>query len=132
MWTDDEIQKLEKCLYDVNLDHILTSEEIEVIKLNSTRYSSLKSEIIIPKHNKSTKTIQIKQVFNDLNVYEWVKSVGDCLRWQQMDVWLGFSFLMRAVTGDQYNIVYAYAARELSFAKLKVTTKVSFSLITYQ
>ena len=52
MWTADEIQKLEKCLHDVELDHILTEEEIEVIKLNSTRYSSLKSEILIPKHNR--------------------------------------------------------------------------------
>ena len=41
-----------------------------------------------------------------------------------MEVWLGFSFLMRKVSGDQYDIVYAYAARELPFAKMKVTDKV--------
>ena len=85
MWTDVELKNIEEILTDVDLDHILTSEEIEVIKLNSTRYSSLRSEIIVPKHNKSTKTIQIKQIFNDLNVYKWIQSIGDCLRWQQMD-----------------------------------------------
>ena len=52
MWTNQEILSLEKCLHDVELDQILTEEEIEVIKLNSTRYSSLKSEILVPKHNR--------------------------------------------------------------------------------
>ena len=52
MWTNQEFLSLEKCLHDVKLDHILTEEEIEVIKLNSTRYSSLKSEILVPKHNR--------------------------------------------------------------------------------
>ena len=41
-----------------------------------------------------------------------------------MTVWLGFSFLMRTVSGDKYDLVYAYAARELPFAKLKVSDKV--------
>ena len=125
MWTDLEIENLEKTLVDVDLDEILTSEEIEIVKLNSTRYSSLRSAIIVPKHTRDTKIIQIKQIYKDLDVHNWIQSIGDCLRWQQMDVWLGFSFLMRAVSGDQYNIVYAYAARELSFARLKVTNKVS-------
>ena len=70
------------------------------------------------------KIIQIKQIFDGLSIFKWLQSIGDCLRWQQMEVWLGFSFLMRKVSGDQYDIVYAYAARELSFAKMKVSNKV--------
>ena len=57
-------------------------------------------------------------------MFEWLQSIGDCLRWQPMTVWLGFSFLMRTVSGDKYDLVYAYAARELPFAKLKVSDKV--------
>ena len=52
MWTDIEIKKLESTLEHVELDHILTEQEIEIVKENSTRYTSLKSEIIVPKHNK--------------------------------------------------------------------------------
>ena len=59
-----------------------------------------------------------------MNVFKWLQSIGDCLRWQPMTVWLGFSFLMRTVSGDKYDLVYAYAARELPFAKLKVSDKV--------
>ena len=57
MWTDIEIQQLEALLEPVELDHILTNDEIEIIKENSTRFNSLKSEIIIPKH---TREVQYK------------------------------------------------------------------------
>ena len=77
------------------------------------------------------KTIQIKQIYNNLNVYDWLQSIGDCLRWQPMTVWLGFSFLMRTVSGDKYDLVYAYAARELPFAKLKVSDKVASDIIHF-
>ena len=46
-----------------------------------------------------------------------------------MTVWLGFSFLMRTIKGDKYDMVYAYAARELPFAKLKVSDKVTLSVL---
>lgn len=52
MWTDAEIKQLESTLEHVELDHILDEEEIEIIKQNSTRFTSLRSEIIIPKHDK--------------------------------------------------------------------------------
>ena len=52
MWTETEIKQLEMTLDHVELDHILTEEEIEIIKENSTRFTSLKSEIIVPKHNR--------------------------------------------------------------------------------
>ena len=55
MWTDLELKQLESTLEDVELDHILTEEEIEIIKQNSTRYNSLKSEIIVPKHTREVK-----------------------------------------------------------------------------
>ena len=57
MWTHDELKQLELTLKDVDLDHILTQEEIEIIKQNSTRYNSLKSEIIVPKHDKEVNII---------------------------------------------------------------------------
>ena len=62
-------------------------------------------------------------------MFEWLQSIGECLRWQPMTVWLGFSFLMRTISGDKYDLVYAYAARELPFAKLKVSDKVSLCVL---
>ena len=62
MWTHDELKRLELTLKDVDLDHILTPEEIEIIKQNSTRYNSLKSEIIVPKHDKEVKIISKSSV----------------------------------------------------------------------
>lgn len=58
MWTDLELKELESTLESVELDHILTEHEIDIIKQNSTRYNSLKSEIIVPKHNKEVKTFK--------------------------------------------------------------------------
>ena len=52
MWTNAEIKQLESTLEHVELDHILNEEEIEIIKQNSTRFTSLRSEIIIPKHDR--------------------------------------------------------------------------------
>ena len=55
MWTDLELKQLESTLEDVELDHILTEEEIEIIKQNSTRYENLQNRVIVPLHRKKVR-----------------------------------------------------------------------------
>ena len=71
MWTDIELKQLESTLEDVELDHILTEEEIEIIKQNSTRYNSLKSEIIVPKHTKEVEYYRIISYDNLLRLKQY-------------------------------------------------------------
>ena len=52
MWTKAELEDLGDTFRDIKLEDILDSEELNVIKENSTRYKNLVNEIIVPKHNK--------------------------------------------------------------------------------
>ena len=53
MWTESELKKLESLILDETvLSDFLTQNEIDSIVENSTRFTNLKSRILIPKHKK--------------------------------------------------------------------------------
>ena len=76
MWTKWELDELEGTLRDITLEDVLTEEEINVIKENSSRYENLKSSIMIPKHTKPVKTIIMKQIDGGLYMDLWVRMVS--------------------------------------------------------
>lgn len=55
-----------------------------------------------------------------MDLYQWIKDIGDCLRMKDTYVWVGFSFLMKKPTPTGDEIVFCYAARELSIERSKV------------
>ena len=76
MWTKWELDELEGTLRDITLEDVLTEEEINVIKDNSTRYENLKSSIMIPKHTKPVKTIIMSQIDGGLYMDLWVRLIS--------------------------------------------------------
>ena len=71
------------------------------------------------------KTITIKQLwFDDCDLYKWLISIRDAIRFQDLVCWVGFSYLMHKLEGDQQQIVYNYAAKELSLSMTKLDSEV--------
>ena len=58
----------------------------------------------------------------DVDVYDWLGEVFDCLLIQPMTLSVGFSFLTRHPTTGELR--YMYAAQELAYASTKIRTKV--------
>ena len=55
---------------------------------------------------------------------DWLARIGDCLKFNGRTkvVWIGFSFMMR--NSRTQDLMYVYAARELSLLRFKPRTKV--------
>lgn len=55
-----------------------------------------------------------------------LSNIGNALRWNDALIWVGFSFLMMNHKNGEDEIVYVYAARELSPYRYKFHDKVKF------
>ena len=53
-----------------------------------------------------TKTILLKQIDGAIYMDSWLKAIGEVLRWGPMNIWIGFSFLMKCQQKDETKIVY--------------------------
>ena len=60
MWTKAEIEDLGDTFRDIKLEDIVDEDELAVIKENSTRYSNLKSGIVVPQHDKEVVAFLIR------------------------------------------------------------------------
>ena len=86
------------------------------------------------------KTILLKQIDGAIYMDSWLENIGYALRWQPMNIWIGFSFLMKCQKENETKIIYwydlsfktliwfifSYAARELSFVKARIHTEEEF------
>ena len=52
-----------------------------------------------------------------------MKEIGKCLRWSDMTIWVGFSFLVRKQDSTD-DIIYCYAAKELAYCTYKLHSEV--------
>ena len=64
MWTKAELEDLGDTFRDIKLEDILDSEELDVIKENSSRYKNLVDGIIVPKHNKKVRNILLTKLID--------------------------------------------------------------------
>ena len=140
MWTQDELTDLSFTVRKVDIGEFCTDEEIAVIGENSTRLRNLKSDIFVPKHKRSvsllivflfwllfqTKTIYLKQMWHDVDLMEWLKAVGKCLRFQDMMIWLSFSCILEKGHMSERSLIYKYATKEVPLARLKLDSEVIF------
>ena len=140
MWSDEELLKLSDVITMVDINQICTKEELEIIGFNSTRLNNLKSEIRVPKHTRNVrflplkqfvnfiqpKTITVKQLwYEDCDLYQWLKSIGESIRFQDLVCWIGFSYLMiKPAETSEPSIVYNYAAKELNLSMTKLDSEV--------
>ena len=127
MFTKDEIEALKEFAYSsprYELDDFLTEKQIQVINDGGTRAITLLDRVFVPQHNMPFKTIRIQHLATNLSVEDWLLGIADCLRYGQLlTVNLGFSYLVEKPPND---VRYVYAAKALSYDRVKIHTKSQF------
>ena len=73
MWTTQELVDIDEQLEPIEIEDVVTTEELSIIAENSTRLSNLKTGLTIPKNTKIYCNIRITQIWdNKINLFEWV------------------------------------------------------------
>ena len=72
------------------------------------------------------KTIKLQAVCDsNLDMYQWLCDIGNCMRYQDMMVWCSFSYMSHGKVSDKgVERQYIWAAQELSLEKTKLYEKV--------
>ena len=65
-------------------------------------------------------------MWHDVDLMEWLKTVGKCLRFQDMMVWLSFSYMLEKGHMSERSLIYKYATKEEPLARLKLDSEVIF------
>ena len=73
MWTTQELVDIDEQLEPIEIEDVVTTEELSIIAENSTRLSNLKTGLTIPKNHLKYSNIRITQIWtNKINLFEWV------------------------------------------------------------
>ena len=73
MWTTQELVDIDEQLEPIEIEDVVTTDELSIIAENSTRLSNLKTGLTIPKNHKIYSNIRITQLWtNKINLFEWV------------------------------------------------------------
>ena len=73
MWTTQELVDIDEQLEPIEIEDVVTTDELSIIAENSTRLSNLKTRLTIPKNHKIYSNIRITQLWtNKINLFEWV------------------------------------------------------------
>ena len=129
MFALDELESLSKVAYAsprYELEDLFYKEEIDAIQDGGTRADNLLQRIFIPKHNGPFKTVRLQQLYADLNVEKWLLAIADCLRYGNLiTIDIGFSYIVWKpnIKTGQHEMRYVYAAKALSFDRVKVHTR---------
>ena len=60
----------------------------------------------------------------DMDLMEWLKTIGKCLRFQDLIVWVGFSYMLEKDDMSERYLIYKYAVKELALTMTKLHTEV--------
>ena len=66
-------------------------------------------------------------MWNDVDLMEWLKTIGKCLRFQDMMVWLSFSYMLEKGHMSERSLIYKYAIKGLPLSSLKLDSEVILS-----
>ena len=73
MWTTQELVDIDEQLEPIEIEDVVTTEELSIIAENSTRLSNLKTGLTIPKNHLKYSNIRITQIWNNkINLFDWV------------------------------------------------------------
>ena len=110
--------------YFFSLDDLLADHELNVIKQETSRFNNLVNRVLYPMHKRKRHTIVIQRLVSNFDLYEWLKDIGDCIRFNHfVQIWIGFSLLVK---DDLNNIVYIYSIRQLSSFTFKCANRNQF------
>ena len=62
----------------------------------------------------------------DIDLMEWLKTIGKCLRFQDMMVWVSFSYMLEKGHMSERSLIYKYAIKGLPLSRLKLDSEVIF------
>ena len=65
-------------------------------------------------------------MWHDVDLMEWLKTVGKYLRFQDMMVWLSFSYMLEKGHMSERSLIYKYAIKDLPLSSLKLDSEVMF------
>lgn len=79
------------------------------------------------------KTIKLQAVCSsNLDLYQWLCEIGDAIRYQDLMVWVSFSYMSHGKFSDQgVERQYIWAAQELSLERTKLYEKVKLHEILF-
>ena len=73
MWTTQELVDIDEQLEPIEIEDVVTTDELSIIAENSTRLSNLKTGLTVPKNHKIYSNIRITQLWtNKISLFEWV------------------------------------------------------------
>ena len=77
------------------------------------------------------KTIKLQAVCDsNLDMYQWLCDIGTCMRFQDLEVFVSYSFMSHGKFGDNgVERQYIWAAQELSLERTKLYEKVILILL---
>ena len=77
------------------------------------------------------KTIKLQAVCDsNLDMYQWLCDIGSCMRFQDLQVYVSFSYMSHGkVTDNGVERQYIWAAQELSLERTKLYEKVILILL---
>ena len=61
-----------------------------------------------------------------VDLMEWLKTIGKCLRFQDMMIWLSFSYMLEKGHMSERSLIYKYAIKDLPLSSLKLDSEVMF------
>ena len=65
-------------------------------------------------------------MWNNVDLMEWLKTIGKCLRFQDMMVWVSFSYMLEKGLMSERSLIYKYAIKDLSLSSSKLDSEVFF------
>ena len=65
-------------------------------------------------------------MWHDVDLMEWLKTIGKCLRFQDMMVWVSFSYMLEKGHMSERSLIYKYAIKDLPLSSLKLDSEVMF------
>ena len=77
------------------------------------------------------KTIKLQAVCDlNLDMYQWLCDIGSCMRFQDLQVFVSYSYMSHGKFGDNgVERQYIWAAQELSLERTKLYEKVILILL---
>ena len=64
----------------------------------------------------------------NVDLMEWLKTIGKCLRFQDMMVWVSFSYMLEKGHMSERSLIYKYAIKDLPLSSLKLDSEVIFCI----
>lgn len=122
MWKEFEINSFYELYSKVDnqsASDFLTEKDLAAIaNCGKLTVLNLRNFLVVPKHNRSPKTIRLTRLNYNFDLYDWLRDIGDSIECP-VDIKIGYSFIAKAK--EEY--IYVFCPKALASYKAKVQTQ---------